>query len=324
MELRKRPKIGLIGAGNIGGVLAFHAACQSMGDVVLYDISEGRPQGIALDILQSTPLTAKDSTVIGSNDPQSLKDSDVIIVTAGLARKPGMSRDDLIGANAKVMKSVAEAIKTNAPNAFVICVTNPLDVMVGLLQKLSGLPTHKVVGMAGVLDSARFRVFLAEELNVSVQDVVAFVLGGHGDTMVPLKRYATVSGVPLPDLVKLGWISDQKLDEIIDRTRKGGAELVALLKTGSAFHTPAVSALEMAQAYISDQKRILPCAAYVEKTYGLDGLYVGVLCQLGGNGVERIVELELLPEEKAMFDKSIIAVRELNAVVDEMIANGEL
>ncbi|MCH9853086.1 MAG: malate dehydrogenase [Alphaproteobacteria bacterium] len=324
MELRKRRKIGLIGAGNIGAVLAFHAACRSMGDVVLFDISEGRPQGIALDILQSTPLTGNDNAVIGSNNPASLKDADVIIVTAGLARKPGMSRDDLIGANAKVMKSVGDAIKNNAPNAFVICVTNPLDVMVGLLQKFSGLPTHMVVGMAGVLDSARFRTFLAEELNVSVQDVVAFVLGGHGDTMVPLKRYATIAGVPLPDWVKMGWISDEKLDAIIDRTRKGGAELVNLLKTGSAFHTPAVAALEMATAYLGDEKRILPCAAYVDNAYGLDGLYVGVLCQLGAQGVERIVELELLPEEQAMFDNSVKAVRELNDVVDTMINNNEL
>lgn len=319
-----RHKIGLIGAGNIGSVLAFHASVQGLGDVVLYDISEGRPQGIALDVLQATPLTGKDVSVIGTSDPKHLAGCDVIIVTAGVARKPGMSRDDLIGINAKVMKSVGEVIKTHAPNAFVICITNPLDVMVGLLQKMSGLPPHKVVGMAGVLDSARFRTFLAEELKMSVRDISAFVLGGHGDTMVPLKRYATVAGIPLPDLVKMGVITDQKLDEIIDRTRKGGAEIIGLLQTGSAFNTPAVSALEMAEAYIYDKNRILPCAAYVDGAYGLKGLYVGVLCQINASGISKILELELTAEEQAMFDKSVQAVTELNGVVDGMIAKGEI
>ncbi len=324
MQAHKRPKIGLIGAGNIGAMLAFHATTQELGDIALYDVSAGRPQGIALDILQSTPLTGKNVSLVGSNDPAVLTDSDVVIVTAGLARKPGMSRDDLVEANARVIKSVADSVKNHCPNSFVICITNPLDVMVGLLQKLSAFPTSKIVGMAGILDSARFRTFLAKAFNVSVQDVSAFVMGGHGDTMVPLKRYATVSGIPLPDLVKLGWITDAKIDEIIDRTRKGGAELVALLKTGSAFHAPAVSAIEMARAFLGDQKRILPCAAYVENAYGLEGIYVGVPTIIGAGGAEKIVELELSREEQKMFNYSVETVRELNMVVDKMISQDAL
>ena len=324
MQHSKRPKIGLIGAGNIGAMLAFHASATGLSDVVLYDISEGRPQGIALDILQSTPLTNTNVKILGSNDSSALKGCDVVIVTAGLARKPGMSRDDLIIANARVMKSVAQIIKTQCPKAFVICITNPLDVMVGLLQKLSGVPTSHIIGMAGILDSSRFRTFLAEAFHVAVQDVSAFVMGGHGDTMVPLTRYATVSGIPLPDLVKMGWIKDEEIEKIIERTRKGGAELVGLLQTGSAFHAPAVSALEMANAFLHNEKRVLPCAAYVDSAYGLSGLYVGVPIIIGANGVEKIIEIALNSEEQKMFNHSVETVKELNKVIDKMIAQGEL
>ena len=310
-----RNKISLVGAGNIGGTLALLAGLKELGDVMLFDIAEGMPQGKALDIAQASPIEGFNASVTGSNDYAALAGSDVVIVTAGVARKPGMSRDDLIGINTNVMKQVGAGIKENCPDAFVICITNPLDVMVGVLQKASGLPTSKIVGMAGVLDSARFRYFLAEEFAVSVEDVTAFVLGGHGDTMVPLVRYSAVAGIPVPDLVKMGWSSAGKIDEIVQRTRDGGAEIVGLLKTGSAFFAPASSAIEMAEAYLKDKKRLLPCAAYVDGAYGLDGLYVGVPVVLGAGGVERIVEIELNEEEQAMFDRSVSAVRALNEIV---------
>ena len=310
-----RNKISLVGAGNIGGTLALMAGLKELGDVMLFDIAEGMPQGKALDIAQASPIEGFNASVTGSNDYAALAGSDVVIVTAGVARKPGMSRDDLIGINTNVMKQVGAGIKENCPDAFVICITNPLDVMVGVLQKASGLPTSKIVGMAGVLDSARFRYFLAEEFAVSVEDVTAFVLGGHGDTMVPLVRYSAVAGIPVPDLVKMGWSSAGKIGEIVQRTRDGGAEIVGLLKTGSAFFAPASSAIEMAEAYLKDKKRLLPCAAYVDGAYGLDGLYVGVPVVLGAGGVERIVEIELNEEEQAMFDRSMSAVRALNEIV---------
>ena len=313
-----RNKIALVGAGNIGGTLALLAGLKELGDVVLFDIVDGIPQGKALDIAEASPVEGFDASVTGSDDYSEISGADVVIVTAGIARKPGMSRDDLIGTNTKVMHSVGKGIKENCPNAFVICITNPLDVMVGILQKACGLPTNKVVGMAGVLDSARFRYFLAEEFKVSVEDVTAFVLGGHGDTMVPLERYSTVAGIPVPDLIKMGWSTKEKLAEIVQRTRDGGAEIVKLLKTGSAFYAPASSAIEMAEAYLRDKKRVLPCAAYCDGQYGLDGLYVGVPVVLGSDGVERIVEIEMNGPERAMFDHSVQAVRELNEAASKL------
>ena len=313
-----RNKIALVGAGNIGGTLALLAGLKELGDVVLFDIVDGVPQGKALDIAEASPVEGFDASITGSDDYSKISGADVVIVTAGIARKPGMSRDDLIGTNTKVMHSVGKGIRENCPNAFVICITNPLDVMVGILQKACGLPTNKVVGMAGVLDSARFRYFLAEEFNVSVQDVTAFVLGGHGDTMVPLERYSTVAGIPVPDLIKMGWSTEEKLAEIVQRTRDGGAEIVKLLKTGSAFYAPASSAIEMAEAYLRDKKRVLPCAAYCDGQYGLDGLYVGVPAVLGSGGVERIVEIEMNDSERAMFDHSVQAVIELNEAASKL------
>ena len=310
-----RNKISLIGAGNIGGTLALLAGLKEMGDVVLFDIMEGIPQGKALDIAEASPVEGFNANVTGTNDYADLAGSDVVIVTAGVARKPGMSRDDLVGINTKVMKQVGAGIKENCPDAFVICITNPLDAMVGVLQEASGLPKEKVVGMAGVLDSARFRYFLAEEFNVSVEDVTAFVLGGHGDTMVPLVRYSTVAGIPVPDLIEMGWSTEAKIEEIVQRTRDGGAEIVGLLKTGSAFYAPASSAIEMAEAYLKDKKRVLPCAAYVDGAYGLDGLYVGVPVVLGAGGVEKIVEISLNDDEQKMFDHSVGAVKTLLEVV---------
>ena len=310
-----RHKISLIGAGNIGGTLAVLAGLKELGDITLFDIAEGIPQGKALDIAQSSPIERFNATVSGANDYAALADSDVVIVTAGVARKPGMSRDDLIGINTKVMNEVGAGIKSHCPDAFVICITNPLDVMVGVLQKASGLPAAKVIGMAGVLDSARFRLFLAEEFNVSVEDVTAFVLGGHGDTMVPLVRYSAVAGIPVPDLIKMGWSSYDRIADIVQRTRDGGAEIVGLLKTGSAFYAPASSAIDMADAYLKDKKRLLPCAAYVDGAYGLNGLYVGVPVIIGAGGVERIVEIDLNAEERAMLDNSVAAVKALNDVV---------
>ncbi|MFI0396807.1 malate dehydrogenase [Paracoccus jiaweipingae] len=306
-----RPKIALIGAGQIGGTLAHLAAMKELGDVVLFDIAEGTPQGKALDIAESGPSEGFDARLKGTNDYADIAGADVCIVTAGVPRKPGMSRDDLLGINLKVMKSVGEGIKAHAPNAFVICITNPLDAMVWALQKFSGLPAEKVCGMAGVLDSARFRHFLSLEFDVSMKDVTAFVLGGHGDTMVPLTRYSTVAGIPLPDLVKMGWTSQEKLDQIVQRTRDGGAEIVGLLKTGSAFYAPATSAIEMAEAYLKDQKRVLPCAAFVKGAYGLDGLYVGVPTVIGAGGIEKVIDIEMNKDEQAMFDKSVDAVKGL-------------
>ena len=306
-----RPKIALIGAGQIGGTLAHLAAIKELGDVVLFDIAEGTPEGKALDIAESGPSEGFDATMTGANDYSEIAGADVCIVTAGVARKPGMSRDDLLGINLKVMKSVGEGIAAHAPDAFVICITNPLDAMVWALREFSGLPHHKVCGMAGVLDSARFRHFLATEFNVSMKDVTAFVLGGHGDTMVPLTRYSTVAGIPLPDLVKMGWTTQDKLDAIVQRTRDGGAEIVGLLKTGSAFYAPATSAIEMAEAYLKDQKRVLPCAAYVDGAYGLDGFYVGVPTVIGAGGVERVVEIAMNKDEQSMFDNSVNAVKGL-------------
>ena len=310
-----RNKIALVGAGNIGGTLALLAGLKELGDIVLFDIAKGIPQGKALDIAQASPVEGFDAASRGANGYAALKGADVVIVTAGVARKPGMSRDDLVGINTKVMKQVGAGIRKNCPKAFVICITNPLDAMVGVLQKASGLPTRKVVGMAGVLDSARFRYFLAEEFGVSVEDVTAFVLGGHGDTMVPLVRYSTVAGIPVPDLVKMGWTTQKKIDAIVQRTRDGGAEIVGLLKTGSAFYAPASSAIEMAEAYLKDKKRVLPCAAYVDGAYGLKGLYVGVPVVLGAGGVERIIEIKLDKREKAMFNHSVKAVKSLARVV---------
>jgi len=316
-----RNKIALVGAGNIGGTLALLAGLKELGDIVLFDIAEGLPQGKALDIAQASPVEGFDAAVTGANDYSALKGADVVIVTAGVARKPGMSRDDLVGINTKVMRSVGEGIKNNCPDAFVICITNPLDVMVGVLREACGLPYEKVVGMAGVLDSARFRYFLAEEFRVSVEDVNAFVLGGHGDTMVPLVRYSAVAGIPVPDLIKMGWSTQEKIDQIVQRTRDGGAEIVGLLKTGSAFYAPASSAIQMADSYLKDKKRVLPCAAYVKGAYGLDGLYVGVPVVIGAKGVERIVEIELNADEQKMFDHSVSAVKALVDVVKNVDAS---
>ena len=312
-----RNKLALVGSGNIGGTLAHLAAIKELGDITLFDIAEGIPQGKSLDLAQSGPVESFDSKMIGSNDYKDLKDSDVVIVTAGVARKPGMSRDDLVEINTKVMKQVGKGIKDNCPKAFVICITNPLDAMVGVLQRSSGLSTNMVVGMAGVLDSARFRHFLAEEFDVSVSDVTAFVLGGHGDTMVPLARYSAVAGIPVPDLVKMGWSTQEKIDQIVQRTRDGGAEIVGLLKTGSAFYAPASSAIEMADSFLKDKKKLLPCAAYVDGHYNLNGLYVGVPVIIGKNGVERIVEISFTSDEKHMFDHSVSAVKQLNEVASK-------
>ncbi|HAQ47273.1 MAG TPA: malate dehydrogenase [Rhodobacter sp.] len=313
-----RPKIALIGAGQIGGTLAHLAAIKELGDIILFDIAEGTPQGKALDISQSGPSEGFDASIKGANAYSDIAGADVCIVTAGVPRKPGMSRDDLLGINLKVMKAVGEGIKAHAPNAFVICITNPLDAMVWALREFSGLPHEKVVGMAGVLDSARFRHFLALEFNVSMRDVTAFVLGGHGDTMVPLIRYSTVAGVPLPDLVSMGWTSQEKLDAIVQRTRDGGAEIVGLLKTGSAFYAPATSAIEMAESYLKDQKRVLPCAAYVDGPFGLKGFYVGVPTVIGAGGIERILDIKLTAGEQTMFDKSVDAVKGLVAACKEI------
>src|SRR6201746_259922 len=306
-----RKKIALIGAGNIGGTLAHLAAAKELGDVVLFDVVEGVPQGKALDLSQCGPVEGSDAKITGTNDYADIAGADVIIVTAGVARKPGMSRDDLLGINLKVMKAVGEGIKNNAPGAFVICITNPRDAMVWALREFSGLPHHMVVGMAGVLDSARFSHFLADEFKVSVEDVTAFVLGGHGDDMVPLVRYSTVAGVPLPDLVKLGWTTQEKLDAMVERTRKGGGEIVNLLKSGSAFYAPAASAIAMAESYLRDKKRVLPCAAYLNGEYGVKDMYVGVPVVIGSKGVERIVEIELAGKDREAFDKSVGAVQGL-------------
>ncbi len=315
-----RKKIVLVGAGQIGGTLALLAAQKELGDVVLIDIAEGVPQGKALDLAETTPVIGTSSGLSGSNDYAAMKGADVIIVTAGIPRKPGMSRDDLIAINSGIIKTVGENIKAHAPNAFVIVITNPLDAMVEVMQRVSGLPAAKVVGMAGVLDSARFRYFLAEEFGVSVSDVGAFVLGGHGDTMVPLVRYSTVGGIPLPDLVAMGWTTQDKLDKIVQRTRDGGAEIVNLLKTGSAFYAPAASAIAMAESYLKDQKRVLPCAAKLNGEYGVKGLYIGVPVIIGEKGVEKIIEIKLNAAEQAMFDHSVGAVKGLIEVIEKQAA----
>ena len=308
-----RPKIALIVAGQIGGTLAHLIGLKELGDVVLFDIQEGMPAGKALDIAQSSPVDGFDCNLKGVSDYSAIAGADVVIVTAGVPRKPGMSRDDLLGINLKVMEAVGTGIKDNCPDAFVICITNPLDAMVWALREFSGLPHEKVVGMAGVLDSARFRFFLAEEFNVSVEDVTAFVLGGHGDTMVPLIRYSTVAGIPLPDLVAMGWTSQEKLDAIVQRTRDGGAEIVSLLKTGSAFYAPAASAIAMAESFLKDKKRVLPCAAHLNGQYGEEDLYVGVPVVIGAAGVERVVEISLNKDEQEMFTKSVESVKGLVA-----------
>ncbi|GJD33627.1 malate dehydrogenase [Methylobacterium aerolatum] len=306
-----RSKIALIGAGQIGGTLALLAGLKELGDIVLFDIVDGVPQGKALDIAEAAPVEGFDAKLAGASDYSAIAGADVVIVTAGVPRKPGMSRDDLIGINLKVMQSVGEGIKAHAPDAFVICITNPLDAMVWALQKFSGLPKNKIVGMAGVLDSARFRHFLAEEFKVSVEDVTAFVLGGHGDDMVPLVRYSTIAGVPLPDMIKLGWSTQEKLDAMVERTRKGGGEIVNLLKTGSAFYAPASSAIAMAESYLRDKRRVLPCAAHLDGQYGIDGLFIGVPVVIGANGVEKVLEVEFNGDEKAMFEKSVNSVKGL-------------
>lgn len=313
-----RKKIALIGAGQIGGTLAHLAAIKELGDIVLFDISDGTPQGKSLDIAESAPVEGFDANLKGTTDYADIAGADVCIVTAGVPRKPGMSRDDLLGINLKVMKAVGEGIAANAPDAFVICITNPLDAMVWALQQFSGLPKEKVCGMAGILDSARFRHFLADEFKVSVKDVTAFVLGGHGDTMVPLTRYSTVAGIPLPDLVDMGWTSQDKLDAIVQRTRDGGAEIVGLLGNGSAFYAPATSAIEMAEAYLKDQKRVLPCAAYVNGAYGLKNTYVGVPTIIGAGGIEKVVEIKLNGAEQTMFDSSVAAVQGLVSACKEI------
>jgi malate dehydrogenase len=313
-----RSKIALVGAGNIGGTLAHLAGLKELGDVVLFDIVKGVPSGKALDLVESSPIEGFDSNMKGASSYAAIKGADVVIVTAGIPRKPGMSRDDLIGTNAKVMQAVGEGIKKNCPEAFVICITNPLDAMVWALREASGLPKKRVVGMAGILDSGRFRYFLAEEMGVSVQDVTAFVLGGHGDTMVPLPRYSTVAGIPLPDLIKMGWLTNDRLKKIVQRTRDGGAEIVQLLGNGSAFYAPASSAIQMAESYLKDQKRVLPCAAMLNGEYGVKGLYIGVPVVIGAGGVEKVVEINLNKSEQAAFDKSVGAVKELVDVVKKM------
>ena len=307
----KRNKIALIGGGQIGGTLAHLAGLKELGDVVIFDIVKGIPQGKALDLAEASPVSPYNVDLKGSNNYSAIKDSDVVIVTAGVPRKPGMSRDDLLSINLKVMSDVGAGIKKYCPKAFVICITNPLDAMVWALQKFSGVKPNMIVGMAGVLDSARFRYFLSQEFNVSVEDVTAFVLGGHGDSMVPLARYSTVSGIPLPDLVKMGWTTQKKLNDIIQRTRDGGAEIVGLLKTGSAFYAPAASAIEMADSYLKDKKRVLPCAAHLSGEYKIKDMYVGVPVVIGAKGVERILEISLNSRETKLFKDSIASVKSL-------------
>jgi len=312
-----RAKIGLVGAGMIGGTLAHLIGLKELGDVAMVDIADGVPQGKGLDLAESAPVEGFDCHYQGSNEYDVLKGSDVVIVTAGIPRKPGMSRDDLIGINTGIIQTVGENIKKNAPDAFVIVITNPLDVMVEVMQRATGFSDNKVVGMAGVLDSARFRYFLADEFDVSVEDVSAFVLGGHGDTMVPLTRYSTIAGIPLPDCVEMGWSSQEKIDAIVDRTRKGGGEIVALLKTGSAYYAPASAAVAMAESYIKDKRRVLPCAAKLTGQYGVDGLYIGVPVVIGKDGVEKIIEISLSDDEQKMFDHSVAAVKELVEALDK-------
>jgi|TARA_B110000444_G_C18848034_1_gene603411 malate dehydrogenase len=316
-----RNKISLIGAGQIGGTLALLSGLKELGDIVLFDIVDGVPQGKALDISQASTVEMFDSKIQGASDYSAIENSDVVIVTAGVPRKPGMSRDDLLEINLKVMSSVGEGIKKYAPESFVICITNPLDAMVWALQKATGHKKNMICGMAGVLDSARFRYFLAEEMNVSVEDVTAFVLGGHGDTMVPLIRYSTVAGIPLPDLIKMGWITEKKLSEIVQRTRDGGAEIVTLLKTGSAYYAPASAAISMAESYLKDKKRLLPAAAFLDGEYDVNGCYIGVPVVIGKDGVEKIVQINLNKEEKEEFNSSVESVKNLVKVCQNIAPN---
>ena len=313
-----RAKIALVGAGMIGGTLAHLAGLKELGDVALVDIAEGIPQGKGLDLAESAPVEGFDCDFQGSNDYDVIAGADVVIVTAGVPRKPGMSRDDLIGINTGIIKSVGEQIKKHAPNAFVIVITNPLDVMVEVMHRVTGFDEKKVVGMAGVLDSARFRYFLADEFGVSVEDVSAFVLGGHGDSMVPLTRYSTIAGIPLPDCVEMGWSSQKNIDAIVDRTRNGGGEIVALLKNGSAYYAPASSAIAMAESYIKDKKRVLPCAAKLNGEYGVNGLYIGVPVVIGKDGVEKVIEIKLNDDEQTMFDNSVQAVKDLTEAMEKI------
>lgn len=318
--MAKRNKIGLVGAGMIGGTLAHLAGLKELGDVAMVDIADGIPQGKGLDLSESAPVEGFDTNYTGSNDYDVLEGADVVIVTAGLPRKPGMSRDDLIGINTGIIRQVGEGIKKHAPDAFVIVITNPLDVMVEVMQRVTGFDPKKVVGMAGVLDSARFRYFLADEFDVSVEDVTAFVLGGHGDTMVPLIRYSTVAGIPLPDLIDMGWTTQERIDAIVDRTRKGGGEIVALLKTGSAYYAPASSAIAMAESYLKDKRRVLPCAAKLSGEYGIDGLYIGVPVIIGKGGVEKVIDIKLNDDEQAMLDNSVAAVKDLIEAMEKVAA----
>jgi malate dehydrogenase len=314
--MAKRNKIALIGAGMIGGTLAHLAGLKELGDIVLFDVADGTPQGKALDISQSAAVDGFNATITGTTDYKDIAGADVCIVTAGIPRKPGMSRDDLIAINTGIIKQVGAGIKKHAPNAFVIVITNPLDAMVWVMREVTGFAHAKVVGMAGVLDSSRFSHFLAEELGVSIQDITTFVLGGHGDTMVPMVNYSTVAGISLPDVVKMGWLKQEKLDQIVQRTRDGGAEIVGLLKTGSAFYAPAASAIEMAESYLKDKKRVLPCAVHLNGEYGIKDLYVGAPAIIGGNGVEKVIEIEMGAEAKANFNKSVEAVRGLVNSID--------
>jgi len=307
----KRPKFALIGSGMIGGTLAHLVGLKQLGDVVMFDITEGLPQGKGLDIYESSPVEGFDAQMQGTNDYKDIAGSDVVIITAGVPRKPGMSRDDLIDINTSIIKTVAENVAKYAPDAFVIVITNPLDAMVWVFKEISQMPANKVVGMAGVLDAARFRSFLAEEFNVSVEDVTAFVLGGHGDTMVPLTRYSAIAGMPLADLIKMGWSTEERIESIVQRTRDGGAEIVSLLKNGSAYYAPASSAIVMAESYLKDKRRVLPCAAYLNGEYGVQDMYVGVPAVIGANGVEKIIEISLNTQEKQMFDHSVEAVQML-------------
>lgn len=309
--LHKRKKISIVGAGNVGATAAHWAASKELGDIVLVDIVEGMPQGKGLDLMEASPIEGFDSNIIGTNDYKDTADSDIVIITAGLARKPGMSRDDLLAKNTEIVKGVTEQVAKYSPNAILIVVSNPLDAMVYVAHKVSGFPTNRVVGMAGVLDSARFRTFIAMELNVSVEDVTAFVLGGHGDQMVPLPRYSTVAGIPITKL-----LPKEKIDALVERTRKGGGEIVSLLKTGSAFFAPSAAAVQMAESILKDKKRILPCAAYCDKEYNVGGYFVGVPVKLGGNGVEEVIVIDLLPEEEEAFKKSVEAVKNLVAKIN--------
>ena len=315
-----RPKIALIGAGQIGGTLAHLIGLKHLGDCVLLDVAEGIPQGKGLDLSQASAIESFDANITGTQDYAELAGSDVVIITAGIPRKPGMSRDDLLSINAGIIRTVAENVKKHCADAFVIVLTNPLDAMVYTFKQVSGLPHHKVIGMAGILDTARFRYFISEALNVSISDVQALVLGGHGDTMVPMIRYSSVGGVPLPDLVKMGWLTQQKVDDMVDRTRKGGGEIVGLLKTGSAFYAPASAAVEMAESYLKDRKRILPCCAWLTGQYGVNDLFVGVPVVIGKDGIERIIELELNAQEQQMFDASVAAVQGLVQEITPLLA----